>query len=647
MLSKAKVHVSCSYDATNEAILAVNRWNHVFSPSVAFLTSSLPPHSVSGDRADFLGDDASATIPEGMTRSDLGGRFTPGADSCAAYQVHLDIPPLTTSEFFFVLGEGADRTETESLLHRWRSGVDIDTALSAVSDFWNRLFNAVQVHSPDPGFDLLVNRWLPYQSVSSRLHARAGFYQAGGAFGFRDQLQDVLACLASDPQRVRRQLLLAAAHQFEEGDVLHWWHPPEDRGVRTRISDDYLWLAYVTARYIDATGDRDVLDVGIPYLSAPLLGEEEVDRYAAYEQGSQGTLFEHCCRAIAHGLGTGAHGLPLIGSGDWNDGMDRVGDKGRGESVWLAWFQIATLRLFIPLAAERGEHDLTARWQQHIDSLKLAVDGYAWDGRWYLRAFDDEGEPWGSLANDECQIDVIAQAWGALAGYAEEARVIDALQAAYERLVDHEHRIVRLLTPPFHDTPRNPGYIKAYPPGIRENGGQYTHAAAWLGLGFAAIGDADKAYEVFSMINPTDHSTDRQAVERYAREPYVLSADIGGAGMHEGRGGWSWYTGAAGWTWQLAVHGILGIHLQPGAVRLQPLLPGHWNKVDIQLRSGQSSISLTLERSDSLLADESRMTVDGQLVQSTVVDFPAPSTVRTVLIQLPLRSAHGHRQSTG
>lgn len=632
--SKARTHVVCGYDHNLNTIMARNHWNQEFASSVAFVTASQAPHSVSGDRSEFLNHHDLSNVPDGLLRSDLGGRFTPGSDSCAAYQIHLDIPANKDVEVAFILGEGVDKDQASSLIKRWQSIDHITEAFEQLSQYWNQMCAAIKVQTPDCGFDLLINRWLIYQTVSSRLFARAGFYQAGGAFGFRDQLQDVLSCIGSDPQRVRAQILLAAAHQFEEGDVLHWWHPPGGRGVRTHISDDYLWLVYVTARYVKATGDHAVLDVVVPYLKGPQLADGDEDLYRYFEMGCSGTLMDHCSRAIDRGARTGAHGLPLMGSGDWNDGMNHMGSQGRGESVWLGWFQIATINLLIPVALARGEVESVGRWQQRVTSLKQAIDDYSWDGGWFARAFDDAGIPWGSTTNDDCQIDVIAQAWGALAGYADEGRVIKALQAADKKLVDRENQIVRLLTPPFHDTPRNPGYIKAYPPGIRENGGQYSHAAAWLGLAYSAIKETDKAYEVFSMINPINHTQDKQSAQRYALEPYVLAADIGGVGLHTGRGGWSWYTGAASWTWQLGVHGILGIEYLPDSVRLNPGIPTHWDHVDILLRSGQSTLSIRIDNPDNVGSGIAEIEVDGVLVNSNLVRFPEDNEQRRVIIRL-------------
>lgn len=634
VVSQSVGHVHAEYDATTQAIVASNRWNPEFAERCAFLSASMQPHSITGDRRELIGPEGDVTQPDGLALSDLGGAFTAGADACAAYQVHLDIAVGGSANVCFILGEVEHRDGLEQQVEHWRSTSAFDDAMTKLQTLWEKRTCAVQVRTPDAGFDLLINHWLIYQSISSRLLARAGFYQAGGAYGFRDQLQDVLALLPSEPEWARRQILIAAEHQFEEGDVLHWWHPPGGRGVRTQISDDRLWLPWVTARYLEATGDSGILDASIAFLDAPVLGDHEHDRYAGFDEGQHASLYEHCCRALECGMVTGVHGLPLIGTGDWNDGLDRVGHEGRGESIWLAWFRISVVNALSPIAEERGDIDRAQRFRAHADRLHVALETAGWDGRWYVRAFDDEGEPWGSMANEECRIDAIAQAWSVLTGGGDEQRAISALHSADEHLIDRKHRLVRLLTPPFHETSRNPGYIKAYPPGIRENGGQYTHAAAWLGLAFAKSGDGNRAHEIFDIINPIGRTSDRTSVERYAREPYVLAADVCGAGPNVGRGGWSWYTGAASWTWQLGVQAILGIHHLPGAVRLEPCLPDAWDHVDVMLKAGRGTLALSIKNPEHVSKGIVEVLVDDVPQQGNVVRFPDDDVIRRVVVQL-------------
>lgn len=632
--SMSRPHIVSSYDTALKAIVGRNPWNPEFAARAAFLTASLDPHSITGDRHDFLGRDGDVFDPAGLRCWDLGGHFPQGGDACGAYQVHLDLPPDEHAEVVFTLGEAVDASALADLVGRWKDPREADQAREALQATWQKRLGAVEVHTPDTAFNLMVNTWLPYQNRSSRIMARAGFYQAGGAFGFRDQLQDVLALLISDPHRARAQILLAAAHQFEEGDVLHWWHPPEGRGVRTRFSDDYLWLVYVTARYIEATGDTAILDVEVPYLSAPELEPEESDRYALYDTGETGSLFDHCARALERMIATGSHGLPLMGSGDWNDGMDRIGDEGRGESIWLAWFQIGIVGLFAPLARQAGHSDGAAHWQTHADALHDALHKSGWDGEWYLRAFDDDGLPWGSAENDECQIDLIAQAWSVLCGRPVDDNARTALKSAEKRLVDPKARLIRLLTPPFDKTDRDPGYIQAYPAGIRENGGQYTHAATWLGMAYARMKDGDRAYQVFDILNPIARADSKEAADHYRREPYVLTGDVSGAGSQTGRGGWSWYTGAAGWAWQLGVTGILGVEPVSGGVRLDPCLPKSWGGAELILETEFGRLEIAIQDPERVGHGQTSISVDTRQIEGQTVKFPGKGRCSQVVVLL-------------
>ncbi len=634
LCSVARPHVVSHFDAGLGAIIARNQWNPEFAARIAFLTASTDPLSVSGDRNDFLGQYGDVSAPAGLWRWDLGGHFPSGGDACAAFQVHLDIPAGQHAEVVFAMGEVGNSDDLAPAIARWRDAAQTDRAMQATRAVWAKRLGGVQVKTPDPGFDLMINRWLPYQNRSCRIMARAGFYQAGGAFGFRDQLQDVLALLICDPDCARQHILLAARYQFEAGDVLHWWHPPDGRGVRTRCSDDYIWLAYVTARYVVATGDTNILDERVPFLAAPDLRPEEYDRYALFDHAEPGTLYDHCVRALDRMMSTGIHGLPLMGSGDWNDGMDRIGDKGQGESVWLAWFQIATVAIFAPIARRAGHVDDADRWGAHSNALANAISSHAWDGNWYLRAFDDDGLPWGSAANAECRIDLIAQAWAVLSGLPVDARTCRALQSAGEALVDPQARLIRLLTPPFDKTDRDPGYIRAYPPGIRENGGQYTHAAVWLGMAYAAIKDGNLAHQVFDIINPIRRASDQQAADRYRREPYVLAGDVSGVGAQTGQGGWSWYTGAAGWALQLGLGGILGVTPENGAVRIDPCLPTAWGRAGVVLDGENGCLDITIDDPDHVGHGQCVIAVDDNIVAGPLLPFPGTGKTSQVVVTL-------------
>lgn len=627
LASTAQPHVVCGFDATSQALIARNDWGAEFAGRTAFLAASRPPHSLTCDRASFLGRQQDLSQPAGLLAWSLDGVLDKVTEPAAAFQVHIDLAAGATEEVAFVLGEGEDLAHVRELAAHWTQLASVKQGGADNHHQWQERLSTIQVTTPDPAFDLMVNRWLLNQNIASRILARAGFQQAGGAFGFRDQLQDMMALLFSDPKRVRAHILTCAARQFEEGDVLHWWHPPLGRGVKTHFSDDLLWLVYATGRYVKATGDVSILTEPVPFLSAPPLKVDEPDRYSLFEGGDEtDTLFEHCRRALNHGVTKGAHGLPLMGSGDWNDGMDRVGSKGRGESVWLAWFAADCADRFAELALLMVRPDLDDYWRQRAHQLRQAADNSAWDGNWYLRAFADDGLPWGASSDGACQIDSISQSWSVLANGLSPKRSQRAMASATERLLNRDARLIRLLTPPFGKGSRDPGYIAAYPPGVRENGGQYTHAAAWLGLAHAQLGHADLAYEIFDLINPIGRTYRQTDAEHYRGEPYVLAADIRGVEPHVGEAGWSWYTGAAGWTWQLAVEGILGITLEQGEVCIAPRLPAHWEHAHVRIKGPKGSLSIRVSNPQRLAKGEVSLTVQGKPVASTRLAFPDDGT---------------------
>jgi cyclic beta-1,2-glucan synthetase len=648
MRSIAVSQVVTEYDSEHEIILARNPWNPDFAERVAFLAASQQPHSMTLDRHEFLGQEGNLRSPAGLHRWGLSSDVSSRVDPCAAYQLHVDLAPEEERELVFVLGQGADRMDAIALALKWRRLEQADAGFAAIEEYWQRTLDAVEVRTPDPAFDMIVNRWLLYQSISSRICARAGFYQAGGAIGFRDQLQDMLAVLHTQPERARAHILACAEHQFEEGDVMHWWHPPTDRGVRTRCSDDLLWLPYVTSCYVRATGDVDILRTEMPFLRAPPLAADEEDRYAMFESAPGASLFDHCVRALEHGVTRGAHGLPLIGSGDWNDGMDRIGRQGRGESVWLAWFSIVTLESFAPVARRVSRDDLADTWLHRAAEIRIAAEASAWDGEWYRRAYDDDGQPWGSSENEECRIDSISQSWAALAG-AERHRVETALASAQRELLREEDRLVRLLTPPFDKSERDPGYIKAYPPGVRENGGQYTHAAAWLGFAFAHLGAGDEAYRIFDLLNPIKLSADPTRARRYRGEPYVLAADVADGGPHTGQAGWTWYTGSSAWVWRLGVEAIVGVRLDEGGISLSPCLPKHWKECEVTVRRPNGSLAIRIEDPDGIGAGAVELSVNGEPWTGNHLAFPQDGSTTQVIATI--RTIGGktgqHLRSTG
>ncbi len=588
-------YVVTEVDATSGALFARNNFRDAYAERVAFADVLLRPRTVTADRTEFLGRNRTAADPAALGRQGLSGRAGPGLDPCAALQVRFDLDAGAEREVVFVLGEADDPVAARALLQRYREPVRVHDALAAVRQFWDDLCGAVQVQTPDPALDLLLNRWLPYQVLGCRVWGRTAFYQSSGAFGFRDQLQDVLALAHAAPEVTRGQLLLAAGRQFAEGDVQHWWHPPTGAGVRTRISDDRLWLPFAVLYYLAVTGDAAVLDASVPFLKAPGLKPEQEDSYGVPEVGAPGSLYEHCARAIDCSLTAGPHGLPLIGTGDWNDGFNRVGDGGKGESVWLAWFLLTILPEFARLAEARDEAERAGRWRDYAEGIRKAVEASAWDGDWYRRAYFDDGRPLGSRENAECQIDSLAQTWAVLCGQADPQRAAAGMRAVWERLVRPDGRLILLFTPPCDTARPSPGYVAGYLPGIRENGGQYTHGVTWVVEATARLGEAERAVEQLDLLNPIRAAADAAGVERYKLEPYVLAGDVYSNPQHVGRGGWSWYTGSAGWYYRIALEALLGVQRRGDRLTVRPCLPRSWAGFTARLRFGKATYEVTVE----------------------------------------------------
>ena len=567
--------VSELHDSTR-AILARNAYNTEFKDRVAFWQATEPPRSFTCDRGDFIGRNRTLVSPAGLFRESLGGRVGAGLDPCAALQIAIEIPPGESRRVAFALGQANDASHAVALAARYARLAEVEDAIGRSARFWDDTLGAIEVHTPDDSFDLLVNRWLLYQALGCRIWARSGPYQPGGAFGFRDQLQDVLSLLYSRPDLCRSHLLLAASRQFVEGDVQHWWHPPAGRGTRTRCSDDLLWLPYAAAVYVARTGDRSLFDEVVPYLEAPPLGPDESESYGLPSVSQQAaSVFDHAVRAIDRSLKYGAHGLPFIGSGDWNDGMNRVGHLGHGESVWLGWFLVVVLKQYAAICDERGDTDRAQHYRSEARWLAGMLE-LAWDGNWYRRAYFDDGTPLGSAQNEECRIDSLTQSWAVFSQEADPARTSRAMEAVRAHLVRRDAQMVLLLTPPFDRMPHDPGYIKGYLPGVRENGGQYTHAALWTVIALAQLGLGNEAMELFHMVNPINHMRTPEGLEQYRAEPYAVAADVYAHPMHLGRGGWTWYTGSAGWMYQAAVEGLLGLRRAGATFSIAPCIPAMW-----------------------------------------------------------------------
>ncbi len=625
--SNAAPYVVTEVDSETGAMFARNPWNNEFAHRIAFVDMGGRQTSWTGDRLEFLGRNASLDHPASLERGqELSGKTGANLDPCAVFQTTFELEPGERTEILFLLGQAESRAEARSLIERHRAS-DGSTALREVQDHWDSVLGAVQVETPDPAMNLLMNRWLLYQTLSCRVWARSAFYQSGGAFGFRDQLQDVLALVVTRPDIARAHLLRAAAHQFRAGDVQHWWHPPTGRGVRTRISDDRLWLPYAVLHYLRTTDDRAVLDEEAPWLEASELEEHEQESYfQPAESEDTATLYEHCARALDCSLELGVHGLPLIGAGDWNDGMNRVGWEGRGESVWLGWFLDVNLKEFAQVADGRGEAARATRWREVAAAIEKSIEREAWDGEWYRRAFFDDGTPLGSAENDECQIDSIAQSWAVLSGAGSKERARQAMDSVEQRLVNRQDRLVQLFSPPFDKTRHDPGYIKGYVPGIRENGGQYTHAATWSVAAFAALGDGDKAFELFNLLNPIHHASRRADVQQYKVEPYVVPADVYSQPPHVGRGGWTWYTGAAGWLYRAGLEWILGFHKQGKTLRIDPCIPKDWERFQITYRYHTTVYQITVENPNHVSRGVASVTLDDVQLQTNTTDTLVPLT---------------------
>jgi cyclic beta-1,2-glucan synthetase len=583
--AKTAMHVTTEFDTATGALFARNSYNSEFPDRIAFFDVDDANRTVTGDRVEFLGRNGSLQKPAAMLRTRLSGKVGAAVDPCAAIQVDFALAPGQEHQIVFRMGAGRGIHDVRAHVNRFRGVGAAVTAIESVWEYWKRTLGTVQVETPDESVNVLTNGWLVYQTLACRLWARSGYYQSGGAFGFRDQLQDVMALVHAEPQLVRAHLLLCASRQFEEGDVQHWWHPPAGRGVRTRCSDDYLWLPLATCRYVFATGDTGILEETAPFLEGRAVNPGDESYYDLPGRSDESaSIYQHCVRAIRHGLRFGAHGLPLIGSGDWNDGMNLVGIHGKGESVWLAFFLCEVLRQFAQLARQRDDEAFAKECDDVDQRLRDSIERHGWDGSWYRRAYFDDGTPLGSEKNSECRIDSIAQSWSVLSGVADAGRAQQAMEALDQQLVRRSDRLVQLLDPPFDQSDLDPGYIRGYVPGVRENGGQYTHAAVWASMAFAALGDSRRAWELFTIINPANHALSREDAERYKVEPYVVTADVYASLSHVGRGGWSWYTGSAGWTYRLILESLLGLRLEVDKLRFEPCLPAHWPSFRIHYR---------------------------------------------------------------
>ncbi len=640
--SKTAMHVGTARPSVGGALFANNPTNTDFEGRTAFFdVDVLAGDTVSGcgDRQEFLGSDGSLRQPIAMDAERLSGTVGLALDPCAALRVAIPLDDGQTREIVFRVGAGTTPEAARAMVERWRGSAPAQEALAAVKAYWARALGAVQVRTPDRSFDLLANGWLAYQTLACRLWARNAFYQSSGAFGFRDQLQDVMALVHAEPALVREHLLRCASRQFAEGDVQHWWHPPSGRGVRTRCSDDYLWLPLAACRYVEVTGDTGVLDEPVNFLEGSPLKEDQASRYELpTASASAHSLYEHCTRAVEHGLRFGEHGLPLMGTGDWNDGMNLVGAGGRGESVWLGFFLSTVLSQFTRLAERRGDASFAARCDAASAQLQAALDHSAWDGAWYRRGWFDDGSPLGTSANAECRIDSIAQSWSVLCGSGNPVRMHQAMEAVDAHLVHRDSALVQLLDPPFDHSDPSPGYIQGYLLGVRENGGQYTHAAVWAAMAFAALGDSRRAWELFTMLDPIRHADSAAAIALYKVEPYVIASDVYALPPHAGRGGWTWYTGSAGWMLRFMLESVLGLRIEADQLRMSPCCPEHWSSFELNYRWRDTLYRIEVHPSCTDVPD-SGWSLDGVACAASAVTLVDDRRGHVVIVRLQRKGA--------
>jgi len=617
--SKSAMHVVTEVDKETGALFARNWYNTEFSNRVVFLDAVGEGRTITGDRTEFMGRNGTLENPDAMKRARLSGKTGAALDPCAAIQVPFELGDGQACEIVFRMGSGCDTDEAIRLVKRFRAVRAAREALEGVWAYWKHTLDAVHVETPDASLDVLANGWLVYQVLSSRMWGRSGYYQSGGAFGFRDQLQDAMALVHAEPGILRSHVALCASRQYPAGDVQHWWHPPAGRGSRTHCSDDYLWLPMATCRYVECTGDMEALDQVIPFIEGRLVGPDEESYYDLPDRSNlAGNLYDHCVRAITHGSSRGRHGLPLMGSGDWNDGMNMVGGDGMGESVWLAFFQHEVLTRFSRIALSRNDHAFYEYCLKEAASLRIAIEAQAWDGAWYRRAYFDDGTALGSAINTECRIDSISQSWSVLSGAADPERSRVAMDSMYTHLVRRDRGLIQLLEPPFDSAVPNPGYIQGYVPGVRENGGQYTHAAIWSIMAFAKMGSDARAWELFTMINPVNHTSTPESAAVYMAEPNVMSADVYSIYPHTGRAGWTWYTGAAGLMYRLIIESLLGIRLEADILHLEPCVPVTWQGYKMRYRYRQTVYHIVFSR---LLTGDTGLGIllDGKVQEGTSI----------------------------
>jgi cyclic beta-1,2-glucan synthetase len=627
-------HVRIEMLSGKSVMLASNTFEAELAGQVAFFAVSEKLSSFTADRRGFLGRNGTVSAPAELIADRLDGKIDDISDACAALQASVTFEPGESRDVTFLLGSGKGKEEALALAERYRSPASANAALDKSAKSWSDRLNTIHVTTPDPTFDLMLNGWALYQALSCRMWGRIALYQSSGAYGFRDQLQDSMAFVYADQDIARAHIIRAASRQFEEGDVQHWWHPHSGRGVRTHFADDLIWLSFVINHYVRVSGDTSILDEQAGYVKSRLLEPDEDELYGIPEISDRtSSVYDHCVFALRHATTVGAHGLPLIKGGDWNDGMNRVGIEGKGESVWLAWFLCKTLREFAELSKARGDDAIAGELLAKADAYNEAVESTSWDGDWYRRAYYDDGAPLGARGNSECMIDAIAQSWSVISGAGNPERAKIAMQSFEKYLVREDARLLMLLTPAFDKGLHDPGYIQGYLPGVRENGAQYTHAAIWSVLATAMLGHGDRAFELFQMTNPITHSLTPEAVATYKVEPYVVAADVYTAAGHLGRGGWTWYTGSASWLYRVGLEAILGFTKRGDTLCIDPCIPSAWKEFSIDYHHGSSTYVIRIENPNGGQRGVASVSVEG-VPSKEYFDLADDGRTRQVVVTL-------------
>lgn len=625
--------IKVNYDENSNMVFAENLYNSDFKNKV-YVTSSEKIKRFTGDKKFFLGK-GGLSNPDGLNKVRLNNAQGFGLKSCIAIHLEVEIDSMSSKQIVLNLGASENIIDGKNTAYKYSKIQNCMQELDLVKRKWKDILEKLQVYTPIESINIMLNGWTLYQAISSRLYSRTGFYQSGGAYGFRDQLQDTLCLKYIAPERLKNQIIKHSKHQFIEGDVEHWWHEETGRGIRTRFSDDLLWLVYLVEEYIDVTNDLSILDIKTPYLQGKVLEDAEEERYDLYKEGAiQETIYEHLVKAIEKALNFGEHGIPKIGTGDWNDGFSEVGNKGKGESVWLGFFLYTILNRFLPYVESRGDQERVDRYNDVLANLKQALNTTCWDGRWFRRAYMDDGSILGSIENDECRIDSIAQSWGVISGVAEDTKKQISMESLENHLVDKENGIIKLLDPPFNEGKLNPGYIKAYLPGVRENGGQYTHGSIWVVIAEALLGKGDTAGEFYRMITPIEHARTKDAAKKYKVEPYVISADIYGAGNLAGRGGWTWYTGSASWFYKAGIEYILGIKIKKGILKIDPCIPKDWKEFSARYKYGRSIYNITIKNPTGKNTGVQKMIVNGKEIPEKALRLTDDGNINDIEIQI-------------